>query len=245
MVSTFMAHEYRCCPVRNQARTLRWLVTRSQSRRSDAFYRRWLERAGIQVVWISAGRPVPSADSFDALVLTGGGDVAPEKYGAPSDGRVADVDRARDELEFALVDHFLRAGLPVFGVCRGIQVLNVFRGGRLIVHLPDCPPYACERHESRGMHAVRTEPGTMLHQALGPELMVNTSHHQAADPAAIGLGLRVSARSPAGVIEALEDPVARISAVQWHPERIEPYDHPAAAGLLRHWIEDFVFAARR
>lgn len=217
---------------------MKWLVTSTLKKEADARYARWLAGTGIALEWIRSGEMAPrSWTTFDALLLTGGGDVDPALYGDAPDPHTNFVNRERDESEIALVRCFLDNGKPVFGICRGIQVLNVALGGRLIQHLPDCPASrGAEGHvqvDGRDVrHPVLLVQESRLAAALGMELEVNSAHHQALDPAAVGEGLRVAARSPAGVIEAIESDTLPVLAVQWHPERMPP-EHPASRRLLQ------------
>jgi putative glutamine amidotransferase len=159
---------------------------------------------------------------LDALVLTGGADVDPARYGrAPHpETRLADPARDRSELELAAAAG--AAGLPLLAVCRGVQVLNVARGGTLHQHLADLPG-AVEHAAapgSYGRHRVRIEPGSRVGRAMGDltEAEVPTHHHQGIDVP--GDGLRPSAWAEDGTVEALEDPAAPfLVGIQWHPEQ--------------------------
>jgi putative glutamine amidotransferase len=219
-----------------------WLVTSTLKDKADSRYARWLAGAGIALEWVRPGEPAPrSWTMFDALLLTGGGDVDPVLYGAAPDPHTVFVNRERDESEIALVRCFLDHHKPVFGICRGIQVLNVAQGGRLIQHLPNYPATGgAEGHAQVAgrdvRHRVSLEAGSRLVSVLGPEGEVNSAHHQALDPAAVGAGLRVAARSPAGIIEAVEGEADPVLAVQWHPERMPP-GHPASGRLLQLFTE--------
>ena len=158
---------------------------------------------------------------LDGLILTGGGDVSPWLYGQEPAPEVYDTDPARDDWEQALV---AAAGteVPVLGVCRGAQLLNVAAGGTLIQHLPTV---TTENHRQRArdreaVHRVDIAPDSRLAEILGQRRVgVNTIHHQAIDR--VGRGLRAVAWAPDGVIEAVErSDGAPIVAVQWHPEAL-------------------------
>lgn len=127
----------------------------------------------------------------------------------------------RDVWESALLRAALAAGMPLLGICRGMQVLNVVCGGTLVQHLPDvvCPDVHAGSPGRYGEHKVRPVPGTLLGGLLPEsELTVPTFHHQAVDR--LGDGLRVSAHAPDGTVEALEGPGFTLG-VQWHPEQGE------------------------
>jgi putative glutamine amidotransferase len=161
-------------------------------------------------------------DGLDGLIITGGRDVDPATYGqqkhAATDEAVAD-NRQRDALEFALVTGAIGRRIPVLGICRGAQVVNVALGGTLHQHLPDVVGHT---HHQEGnavfsTSAVRTVPGTRLAGLIGESSDAQCYHHQAIDR--LGDGLIVSAQDSDGIIEAVEIPGERfVLAVQWHPE---------------------------
>ncbi|OBC14320.1 gamma-glutamyl-gamma-aminobutyrate hydrolase [Mycobacterium sp. 852013-50091_SCH5140682] len=163
-------------------------------------------------------------DGLDGLVISGGRDVDPAAYGQPRHPLTDEPVGYRDEWDFALVRAALRRGLPLLGICRGAQVLNVALGGTLHQHLPDVLGHT---HHQRGnavfsTSSVQTVPGTRLAALIGDHSDAQCYHHQAIDR--LGDGLVVSARDTTeGVIEAVErDPAlpgdAFVLAVQWHPE---------------------------
>ncbi|MCC9595252.1 MULTISPECIES: gamma-glutamyl-gamma-aminobutyrate hydrolase family protein [Rubrivivax] len=188
------------------------------------------------------------ADALDGLVLQGGNDVAPETYGQTPLHPDWHGDRVRDLYEIELVDAFVTAGKPVFGICRGMQLLNVMYGGTLVQDIPTQRPAARAHRDSsnyeRHFHDVEIVPGTRLAQLYGglARATVNSIHHQAVERLAPGFA--VEARCPDdGTIEAVrhEGP-AWISAVQWHPEFHVPGD-PATFDDSR-LLADFLAAAR-
>jgi putative glutamine amidotransferase len=224
-----------------------WLVLHPERGAAVPVYTGWLARGGIAWDLISPGQQPPRpAAAYAALLLTGGGDIEPGRYGAAErHGTVSGCDPRRDQQELALTAEFLAARRPVFGICRGLQLLCVFCGGRLIQHLPDwlgrpgAAAASAEAHRVAGAdarHPVVPVAGTRLAAALEGVREVNSAHHQGAVPEAPGAGLAVAFRSPAGVIEALEGfgGAAPVSAVQWHPERLSPAD-PASSAVLAHW----------
>jgi putative glutamine amidotransferase len=176
--------------------------------------------------------PVPlieqSVARLDALVLAGGGDIDPDRYGAERDRRCGPPNPERDEAELALVAAALAAGLPVLGICRGLQVLNVALGGSLHQHLPDLVGHEGHSPEAAGYgtHEVSVAPGSRLASILNRTdltdhlpVVVPTHHHQAIS--ALGAGLAATAWATDGTIEAAElDPAEHpfAVAVQWHPE---------------------------
>jgi putative glutamine amidotransferase len=166
------------------------------------------------------------ADSLDGLVLQGGNDVSPHSYGEqPLDPAWAG-DAVRDRYEIELVNAFIDAGKPVFGICRGLQLLNVAFGGTLLQDIPTQRPHACTHirrgHYERNQHALEIVPGTRLAE-LYPGLRegrVNSIHHQGIKD--LASGFVVEARCPDdGIIEAIRragDDGSYVAAVQWHPE---------------------------
>lgn len=168
--------------------------------------------------------------ALDGLVLSGGGDVAPERYGATRHPAVGGVDDARDEWELALIAEARRRSTPMLAICRGVQILNVAMGGTLIQHLPDHEaagghPHLVPAQFEQTAHHVEITPGSCLAELLGTEVVdVNTLHHQAIDRPAEGLV--VSARDQHGIVEAVELPDESVVGVQWHPEliaHVEPH----------------------
>lgn len=173
-------------------------------------------------VSIGAVRNPPSIEALDGLLLTGGSDINPKRYGRNNTGS-NEVDDARDELELHLLQEALAAGVPVFAICRGLQLFNVARGGTLIQNLASTdvhrqPSGGAEAGKHAAAHRVWVAPETRLAGIVGAGgLDVNSRHHQAVE--SLGQGLTVSAISEDGVIEAIELPGAAFAvAVQWHPE---------------------------
>ena len=172
-------------------------------------------------------------DGIDGLLLTGGGDVDPARYGGASHETVYDVDPARDEFELAVARRAAARAMPTLAICRGMQVLNVAFGGTLIEDLASEPGLETE-HRRHGhdvfhpQHHVRIEPASALARTAGSnEIEVNTIHHQAlreVAPALTAVGW-----SPDGVIEAIEPTDARwrMIGVQWHPEYLGVEDRPS------------------
>lgn len=161
---------------------------------------------------------------LDGLLFSGGGDLDPARYGAPPHPLAVGIDPARDEAELALMRWAVAEARPVFGICRGAQVLNVALGGTLYGDVAEHPgalrhTYASEEAAARP-HPVQVAEGSRLAELLGlPVLAVNSLHHQAVRAPAPRL--RVTARAPDGLIEAVEVPDHPFAvAVQWHPESL-------------------------
>jgi putative glutamine amidotransferase len=191
---------------------------------------------GAPVLLPSAPGAAAAAARLDGLILTGGGDLDPASYGQRPHPRTGRVSAERDQAELALLGAALSAGLPVLGICRGMQLLNVARGGTLRQHLPDGSGHA-PPPGTFGSHPVRVAPASRLAAIVeGTVLDVPTSHHQAIE--ALGAGLAAAAWADDGVIEAVELTNSQhpfVIAVQWHPE----------AGPDRRLIQALVDAARQ
>jgi anthranilate synthase component 2/putative glutamine amidotransferase len=156
---------------------------------------------------------------LDGLVLTGGGDVDPGRYGEPPQAEVGGVDPVRDDSERALLVAALAVDLPVLAVCRGCQILNVALGGTLYQHLPDVVGHEDHRHAPSvfGEVEVTTAPGTLTATVFGACPTVLCSHHQSIH--ALAPDLVATAHAADGVIEAVELPSAAfVLGLQWHPE---------------------------
>lgn len=184
---------------------------------------------------------------LDGLCLPGGADVDPVHYGEARHPNLGQVDAARDVVELALARWALAADLPILGICRGIQLLNVAAGGSLHQHIPAQLPEA-HKHDyrpaesawERPTHRVRVQEGSRLAQILGAsEISTNSFHHQALNRVADGF--RAVAWAEDGIVEGIEDASRRfVLAVQWHPEgmfSIDPY--------ARRVFQAFVAAAQQ
>jgi putative glutamine amidotransferase len=191
-------------------------------------YQQALRLAGAEPVVVDMA--VESAAALlarvDGVLLPGGGDIDPVRYGEPRHATFDPAEAGRDEYELELASLALDADIPLLAICRGVQVLNVARGGTLIQDIPDRLPGAGRHRIAEPAdaiaHAAHVVPGSRLERLLGARLdagtcMVNSRHHQAAST--IGDGLVVTATAPDGVVEALEAPAQRFCVgVQWHPE---------------------------
>lgn len=220
---------------------MRIALTLDQDLPEDNDYLRALLDAGVrrdEIVVLRPGDPIQAG--FDGVVIAGGDDVDPALYGREvlPEARVK-VDAGRDSIDFPVFEEAWREGVPALGICRGLQVMNVARGGTLIQHLPLESPSDIEHRRpkkpNRRDHAVSIRAGTRLSEIAGsPEIDVNSRHHQAVDRPAEDFV--VSATAPDGVIEGLEARDGRwLVAVQWHPENLR--DDPASKRLFREFVE--------
>jgi putative glutamine amidotransferase len=206
-----------------------------------------LRRAGARAAIVSPGEPGSAGEilePFDGLLLVGGGDVDPRRYGQEPGEHVYAVEPDRDTLEIELVRAAERMGVPTLCICRGMQVMNVAFGGTLRQHLPGTPgllEHGVPIEETVTTHDVRTDPRSRLRATAGVEVLPCSSHHhQGVDR--IGDGLRATGWSDDGLVEAIElepetDPEDRpyeagwMLGVQWHPEDTAPSD-PAQQSLF-------------
>jgi putative glutamine amidotransferase len=192
------------------------------------------QAGGIPVVLAPVALEVIDAllARLDGLCISGGPDLDPSFYGAQPHPELGPTFPDIDRFELAILRHAQARGLPVLAICRGLQLLNVSRGGTLCQHLPDrvdgSVAHRQTRHGRVATHGVRVEPSSRLHGLLGAEqLDVNSFHHQALER--LGTGLRPVAWSPDGVVEAVETDTQHFTlGVQWHAESLV-HDTPHAA----------------
>ncbi|MCP3857986.1 MAG: gamma-glutamyl-gamma-aminobutyrate hydrolase family protein [Actinomycetia bacterium] len=162
------------------------------------------------------------AQRLDGLVLSGGGDVDPGRYGG-SAHRGLGVSSHRDDFEIELFRAALEADIPILAICRGIQLVNVALGGTLIGHLAhdEGDEHSRGRDDrAAAVHDIEISEGSILHGLYGPTTRVNSFHHQAINRP--GDGLTITARSPDGTVEGAELDGGRVLCVQWHPEMMAP-----------------------
>ena len=213
-------------------------------------YEESVRRAGGEARVLNAAVDAPGdvMGSAQGLLLTGGGDVRPALYGAAAHPTFDPAEPGRDEYEMELVRLAFEKDLPVFAICRGVQLLNVARGGTLIQDIPDEVGTSVEHRIKEPRFAIAHDvwltTGSLLERTMrerleeGETCAVNSRHHQA--PKDLGEGLIVSGTAPDGVIEAIEDPSRRFClGVQWHPENFY------RTGEFRALFEAFVDACRR
>ena len=179
-----------------------------------------LHRAGAKVRWIPwEDTPENRALllSCDGLLMPGGVDIEPKRYGQETDPQCGKIDLARDAAEWWMLESYLPTRKPVLCICRGIQMLNVFCGGTLHQHIPGHSDF---RNRGKGSHTVRITGNSRLASITeAEELLVNSMHHQTLDQ--LGKGMVVSAVSEDGTVEAAEIPDHPFCmAFQWHPEHL-------------------------
>ena len=177
---------------------------------------------GLPVQLSMDADPVALARRLDGIVLSGGADVDPLRYGGKIAPNMTEIEPERDAFELALVAAALEEGTPILGICRGTQLLNIFRGGTLVADLPE---YSGEAHPTTRWpaelrrHRVTFAPGGVLASLYGTEVWTNSLHHQAVGEP--GAGVRVVGWADDGVIEAIEYDGHDVIAVQWHPELLD------------------------
>jgi putative glutamine amidotransferase len=214
-------------------------------------YKQAVLHVGGEVRIVDASMSADAAlAGLDGLILTGGDDVAPSRYGETPHAKTVEAEPGRDEFEVALINVARAQQLPIFAICRGIQVLNVACGGTLVQDIPSQiegalnhslavppnSPYSLA-------HEIWVEKDSLLSTVMRDRLTadtceVNSRHHQAVKD--VAKGFRVAATAPDGVIEAIEDPAARFClGVQWHPENFW------RTGEFRSLFEGFLEAASR
>ncbi len=213
----------------------RWAAWDYEVNLSQRTYSREVAAAGAQPVLLPPTEEMTTApeevlDLLDALILAGGGDVDPGTYGASADERTANTRPERDAFEVALCRAALDRDLPLLGVCRGMQILNVALGGDLVQHLDTASTHLHTPGEFTD-HDVVLEPGSLAARAAGCErISVRSHHHQGLGR--LGEGLVVSGRADDGVVEAVELPDRTFAlAIIWHAE--EERD----GALIRSFVE--------
>jgi putative glutamine amidotransferase len=211
----------------------RWGVWDTSTDLLPTTYARSVEAAGAVAVLLPPQVQAAAAvvRRLDGLIISGGADVEPERYGAARHRLTADGRPDRDAWELALLDAAEEAGTPALGICRGLQLMAVRAGGTLEQHLPDVVGH--DEHspgrDAFGWISISTQAGSRVRELVGDKLQVNCHHHQAV---ATHPGYRVTARAADGTVEAIENPDHSFwLAVQWHPEYGD--DHGLFRGLVQ------------
>ena len=176
----------------------------------------------MDAVRCCGGTPVLCSDSdqldqFDGLILCGGADIHPAYYGEDINGSNG-IDLDRDRREFALTDYFVKNRKPILGICRGLQLLNVYFGGSLHQDIPNAKEHASFADYDL-IHSVHTVNGGLFEQLYDSEFVVNSYHHQAVKKLGDGLTINLLSEDES-VIEGFVHGTLPIIAVQWHPERM-------------------------
>jgi len=213
-------------------------------------YVNWIRKCNPEVIAVDLGSLKPDdaikqLHTCSGLILTGGGDIDPRRYGAEDQLSVCtDIDASRDKLEMALVREALAVKMPVLGICRGEQLLNVMMNGTLISDIPSSRKSSVISHQCEDylhcFHSVRIPPNTLLHEIIGADTgTVTTNHHQAALKP--GKNILFTAFSPDSIVEGIEWKNKKNSSfmigVQWHPERMDFSDVFSGHLILRFLTE--------
>jgi putative glutamine amidotransferase len=205
------------CAVRERAR---WAFWDQEAHLVADSYVASIQRSGAVAVMlpVDVRAPAEMLDRIDALLLIGGADVDPASYGAHRDAATEATYPERDRFELALLRGALERELPVLGICRGMQILNVALGGTLLQDLGDDNHRRALGSFEGSEHVVRLEPGSLAERSVGePEHVARCHHHQSV--LRLGEGLRVTGWASDGVVEAIETDDGRwVLGVQWHPE---------------------------
>jgi putative glutamine amidotransferase len=201
--------------------SVRWGVWNLPAALVPLSYVRAVERAGARALLLppSDDGVVETLDVLDGLLLTGGADLDPALYDQEPHPATLGIRSDRDSGELALVERALERDMPVLGVCRGSQVLNIAYGGDLVQHLPEVVGHERHRFDPGvfGDHDVRLEAGSTVGSLLGERSTIKSHHHQGFGR--VGEGLRVVGWADDGTPEAVEDPERRFAVgVLWHPE---------------------------
>lgn len=159
--------------------------------------------------------PTASPQQFDALLLPGGADIDPALFHQPLNG-ARNIDRTTDLRQLQTLDAFVRAGKPVLGICKGMQIINIYFGGTLIQHIKTAAAHQSE--EGDLIHQTWTAKNSFLYEIYGSCFVTNSAHHQAVGR--LGRGLHIIQETTDHVPEAVIHENLPVAAVQWHPERM-------------------------
>ena len=211
-------------------------------------YENAIEEHGGEVCFLVRGEK--SNEDFiseiDGLLLPGGGDIHPDNFDQEWHPTIKYVDEDRDDLELSLFEEAYKEDMPIFGICRGIQIMSVAMGGSLFQDIDSVYPKqalthpAVDRKDSK--HTIVIEPDNKLNDIIGERVVeVNSAHHQAVDEDNLGNGFVVTARSSDGIVEAVENPSKEfVIGVQYHPERMK--SSPEFQEHRRKLFESFIQA---
>lgn len=239
-------------PVTNQQRP-RILISRAEEVIGERWddYASCIERAGGAPEAADLGEDGGSESfgEFDGLVLTAGVDLDPSRFGEPRSDRVREVNPERDAFEQALLEAAGAGDLPILAICRGHQVFNVARGGKLLQHLEEREPHRARYGPdgetiASGWHDVEVAPDSLLASITGATTIhTNSRHHQAVTTSTLAPDLVASGTAAQEVIEALEDPALTWAlGIQWHPERPEMWEEASMQNASTAIFEAFVAA---
>jgi Predicted glutamine amidotransferases len=207
-------------------------------------YRGWIDgEKGVSIVRLSHHENnIEDVKKCDGVILTGGEDVHPRFYNKKELLELChEVDERRDEFEWNVLDYTEKNGLPVLGICRGLQIANVFYGGTLIPHIPAFGKFD---HSKVGptdrYHSIQVDPYSYFREIVGHNSgEINSAHHQGAGQ--IGKGLLTNAISPDGIVEGMERADSKnqpfLLLVQWHPERMKDQDSPFSKNVKDKFLE--------
>ncbi len=210
-------------------------------------YRRWIEsEQGVMAIKLSMNsQNVSEVEKCDGILFSGGEDLHPELYGRPEyveEFGLKEIIPARDKFEYQVIEKAFQQTKPVLGICRGLQLINVYLGGTLV---PDIPSLFSNQMHGKidgqdQTHFIRVEPETLLYEIGCQELgIVNSAHHQSVDRPANPL--KISAFSKPSIVEAMEwkEPAKKswLLMVQWHPERMDDLSSPFSAKVKAAFLE--------
>ena len=207
-------------------------------------YHRWFAgEKNVELIRLSHHQNnIEDTRKCDGVVLSGGEDVHPRYYNRNEYLELCDeVDEARDAFEWKVLDYTESGKMPVLGICRGLQVVNVYFGGTLLPHIPVFGKFDHSKTSSDDRyHTVQLDPNSLLKEVVGEtQGEINSAHHQGADR--IGKGLVTNALSPDGIVEGLErhakNDAAFLLLVQWHPERMKDQESLFSKNIRQKFLD--------
>ncbi len=210
-----------------------------------SLYTKWLgnvrEFESVDCSSISLDQALAELKDCHGLVLTGGEDIHPGKFGKDFEISRCEIDVSRDSLEFALLEKAIELKLPILAICRGLQLVNVYFAGSLIIDIPQDVQTTIEHrrfNDTDSIHSIEVEPGTLLKKISGKfDGFINSAHHQSIEQ--LPENLISSAKSEDGIIEAIEfresTNLPFFLGVQWHPERME-FTSPFSGLIAQHFL---------